>query len=146
MEEVELPQLSQPAAELPVCGKLYIDLEFASPTAFMFFGEDVLYPSPARLLFSAARTYAELCGGDLRADVLGLLKVVELTRYSVRTYWVDIGEGRRVPCFMGRARLTACGRRDVVTVVGLMRVAELCGVGISRALGFGRVRVRVSAE
>ena len=145
VEEVKLPPLDYLEFETDVSAKLYVDVRFLSPTAFMFYGDDILYPSPARVLFSSAKVYSDLARIDLRDEVPELLKVLELKWFSARTYWVDIGEGRKVPCFMGKARFVVCGKRDVVKVVNLLKSAEVYGLGISRTLGFGRVKVALSS-
>lgn len=124
--------------------KVFIEVEFKSPTSFMFFGEDVLYPSPIRLLFNIAKAFSEVTGIDLRDRVVDWLKIIELKNFKINTYWVDIGEGRKVPCFIGKATYVVCGKRDTLMILQLFKFAEILGVGISRALGFGRIKVNFS--
>ncbi len=144
VEEVQLPALSEdllPDERSWI--KMIIALKFKSPTAFMLHGTDVLYPSPVRALYSIARIYGELSGADLK-DLRGEIpKVVDIYgEPRVRRYRVDIGEGRRVPAFMGSVSYVISGRPNVVfKILQLLKAAEHLGIGISRALGFGRVEI-----
>ena len=117
-------------------------VKFLSPTAFMFYGRDVLYPSPARLVLSALKSYGELAGVDTKEASEGVAKTAEVV-YSPRCerVYVDIGEGRRVPAFLGEAHVALHGSRDIPLLVAALKSAELLGVGISRAVGFGRISV-----
>lgn len=139
--ELELERLSfeQLAVELGGShGFALVKARFA-PTAFMFHGKDVLYPSPQRLAYSLAKTYRELFGADLKRLADRAPTAVELVGYSVRRAWVDIGETRRVPAFMGAAAFAIYGNVD--DWLALMKLGEAVGVGISRAIGFGKYKV-----
>ncbi|QOJ78814.1 CRISPR system precrRNA processing endoribonuclease RAMP protein Cas6 [Infirmifilum lucidum] len=119
------------------------EVEFLSPAILMFYGRDVLYPSPARVVLSALRTYSRITGVDTRAASDTVAKTVEAVgapRY--RPVLVDIGEGRVVPAFVGTAVYAIHGSRDAPLIAAALSLAETTGVGQSRALGFGRVRVR----
>jgi CRISPR/Cas system endoribonuclease Cas6 (RAMP superfamily) len=113
----------------------------------MFYGRDVLYPSPVRLMISALRNYSAAAGVDARRAVEGLAKTVEAvgTLRSKRVL-VDIGEGRLVPAFTGEVTLALHASEDMPTLLAALKAAELLGVGISRTLGFGRVRVEKLEE
>lgn len=109
------------------------------PTAFMFHGIDVLYPSPQRLAYSLTKTYKELFGGDLKHLADRASTALELTGMRVRQVRVNIGEARAVPAFLGRARLTVYG--NVKMWLSLLKIGEKIGVGISRSIGFGKYRI-----
>jgi len=117
-------------------------VRFLTPTAFMFYGRDVLYPSPVRLMISALKNYTAATGVDTKRVVAGLAKTVEAVgALRFKRFLVDIGEGRLVPAFVGEATLAIHASEDMPLLLAALRAAELLGVGISRSLGFGRVRV-----
>ncbi|CCC81821.1 RAMP superfamily protein [Thermoproteus tenax Kra 1] len=119
-------------------GMAVADLVFY-PTAFMFHGRDVLYPSPQRLAYSLAKTYHTLYGVDLKGLADRASTALELVGMRIRTGWLNIGEARRVPVFYGRARLAIYG--DVGVWLSLLKLGELTGVGISRAIGLGKYKL-----
>ncbi|ACB39306.1 CRISPR system precrRNA processing endoribonuclease RAMP protein Cas6 [Pyrobaculum neutrophilum] len=119
-------------------GMAAVDVAFY-PTAFMFHGRDVLYPSPQRLAYSLAKTYRQLYGVDLKELADRAPTALELVGMRVRTGWLNIGEARKVPVFHGRARLAIYG--DVGKWLSLLKLGELTGVGISRAIGLGKYRI-----
>lgn len=158
---LEDPVLVEPACRLELAGVSFAQLglprpagsgeeiivrrvRFLTPTAFMFYGIDVLYPSPIRLMLSALRNYGRLTGVDTRAAAEGVVKTVEAV-YSprFRRVYVDLGEGRVVPAFMGEVTLALRGSRDLPLLLAALESAEVLGVGISRAVGFGRIKVEV---
>lgn len=136
MEGLSFEELPQTLGES--AGFAVVYLKFA-PTAFMFHGRDVLYPSPQRMAYSLTKTYRELFGADLKTLADRSSTALELVGLSVRQVWVDIGEARRVPAFMGKAALAIYG--DVDKWLGLLKLGEAMGVGISRAIGFGKYKI-----
>ncbi|NPA23983.1 MAG: CRISPR system precrRNA processing endoribonuclease RAMP protein Cas6 [Crenarchaeota archaeon] len=140
-EELEVPNICSEASG-DWC-TIRILVSFRTPTCFMLHGNDILYPSPMRLVYNIAKFYTYLTGMDLKhvcdqvskiMDISNILKIVKLL--------VDIGEGRRVPAFMGRVVYVVSGRSNIVhLLLMLFKFAEIVGVGISRALGFGRLRI-----
>lgn len=139
--EVEIQRLTfeQLAVELGGGhGFALVKAAFA-PTAFMFHGRDVLYPSPQRVAYSLAKTYKQLFGRDVKPLADRAPTAVELVGYAVRRAWVNIGESRRVPAFMGKATFAIYG--NVEDWLALMRLGEAVGVGISRAIGFGKYKI-----
>jgi CRISPR-associated endoribonuclease Cas6 len=117
-------------------------VRFITPTSFMFYGRDVLYPSPVRFMLSALKNYSTATGVDAKRVVDGLAKTVEAVGAPrTKRFLVDIGEGRLVPAFTGEATLALHASRDMPLLLAALKAAELLGVGISRTLGFGRVRV-----
>ena len=119
-------------------GKATVDVEFY-PTAFMFRGLDVRWPSPARLAYSLAKSYGEAHGLDLRQAAEAAAKSLEVLGGTIRPVRVDIGKGRLVPAFMGRARIAIYGNVGLWTT--LLEWGQHVGVGVSRAIGLGRYRV-----
>ncbi|MGC9171032.1 MAG: CRISPR system precrRNA processing endoribonuclease RAMP protein Cas6 [Thermoproteus sp.] len=113
-------------------------LEF-SPTAFMFHGRDVLYPSPQRMAYSLAKTYKELYGRDLKQLADRAPTALEVVYMAVRPVKVNIGESRAVPAFVGRAEMAIYG--NVEAWLTLLKLGEAVGVGISRAIGLGKYRI-----
>ncbi|MBP1448777.1 MAG: CRISPR system precrRNA processing endoribonuclease RAMP protein Cas6, partial [Thermoproteus sp.] len=111
------------------------------PTAFMFHGIDVLRPSAVRLAYSLAKAYRALFGRDLKQYADRAATALEFTTDAVRRTKVDIGGGRRVPAFYGPATLAVYG--NVGLWLSLLRLGEHVGVGVSRAIGFGRYKLVV---
>ncbi|MEM1521725.1 MAG: CRISPR system precrRNA processing endoribonuclease RAMP protein Cas6 [Thermofilaceae archaeon] len=136
-EQVEAPKPSPPLSR--VVAK---SLEFAAPTCYQFYGYNVLYPSPVRTLVSALKKYASVSGVDTRPVVERVHKAVELAGTPrVERVYVDIGEGRIVPAFMGRATIALRGDEDLPVLLAALKLAERLGVGVSTSIGFGRIRV-----
>lgn len=119
-------------------GMAVVELVFY-PTTFMFHGRDVLYPSPQRLAYSLAKTYYQLYGVSLKELADRAPTALELVGMRIKTGWLNIGEARKVPVFYGRARLAIYG--DVGMWLSLLKLGELTGVGISRAIGLGKYRL-----
>lgn len=109
------------------------------PTAFMFHGRDVLYPSPQRLAYSLAKAYKELFGADLKALADRASTALEVVGMWTKPVRVNIGDLRLVPAFLGKAELAVYG--NVEAWLSLLRLGEAVGVGISRAIGFGKYKI-----
>jgi CRISPR/Cas system endoribonuclease Cas6 (RAMP superfamily) len=93
-------------------------------------------------MLSALKNYSTATGVDAKHVVDGLAKTVEAVGAPrTKRFLVDIGEGRLVPAFTGEATLALYASRDMPLLLAALKAAELLGVGISRTLGFGRVRV-----
>ena len=122
-------------------------VRFLTPTSFMFYGRDVLYPSPVRFMLSALKSYSTATGVNTKRAVDGLVKTVEVIGAPrFKRFLVDIGEGRLVPAFTGEVTLALHASVDMPLLFAALKAAELLGVGISRSLGFGRVRVEKLEE
>jgi len=117
-------------------------VRFLSPTILMFYGSDVLYPSPTRVALSALKTYSRVTGADTRLASDTIAKTIEAVGAPrARPLRVDIGEGRVIPAFLGDALYAVHGSRDAPLILAALKLAEITGVGQSRSLGFGRVKV-----
>ncbi|MCU7786835.1 CRISPR system precrRNA processing endoribonuclease RAMP protein Cas6 [Pyrobaculum sp. 3827-6] len=113
MHEAPQPSLTALEPALPDGhGFATVKLVFA-PTAFMFHGRDVLYPSPQRIAYSLTKTYIDLFG---------------------------VGEARAVPAYIGKAELAIYG--NVETWLALLKLGQATGVGISRAIGLGKYKIK----
>lgn len=113
-----------------------------SPTIFMFEGGRVLYPSPRRLLLSAARNLSEALGVDVGEEAGRAACGVELVEWRGGVSRFYIGSGRWVKAFHGDAvyRISrSLGEREVELISLLLVSASVFGVGKSRGIGFGRV-------
>jgi len=144
---LSLASLSFEQRELPAPqqgGRLELfRVRFLTPTSFMFYGRDVLYPSPTRLMLSALKNYSAATGVDTRRAADGVAKTVEAVGTPrARRVLVDIGEGRLVPAFTGEATIAVHASRDMPVLLAALKAAEILGVGISRTLGFGRIQVQ----
>ena len=106
------------------------------PTIHVFRGRRVLYPSPARLLGSAARSLGERLGRDLSGLARELLDHFELSGHRTRTVRLGIGRGRTVKAFHGDALFIASLER-LDDILALLDSARIYGVGKSRGIGFG---------
>ena len=142
IDEVELPEIS-----ISMSGEswhsIHVDIEFLSPTAFMLHGNDILTPSPVRLVYNIAKIYYELTGINLKNVCNEIPKVMDLHRIKkLNYYFVDIGESRKVPTFMGKVTYVIAGKTGIVyTILQLLKIGTILGVGISRTLGFGRIKI-----
>jgi len=143
---LSLTSLSAAQLELPEPtpgGRLEVfKVRFLTPTSFMFYGRDVLYPSPTRLALSALKNYSAATGADTRRAAEGVAKTVEAigTPRAARVL-VDVGEGRLVPAFTGEATIAIHASHDMPLLIAALKAAEILGVGISRTLGFGRIQL-----
>jgi hypothetical protein len=111
------------------------------PTMYTFRSWRILYPSPTRLVYSAARTAYEALGLDLRRTARVLSRRVELLASRTRIVEVGIGRGRRVRAFQGRASYAVYTARAAEALLKLLGVAEALGVGRGRGIGFGYFRI-----
>lgn len=109
------------------------------PTAFMFHGRDVLYPSPQRMAYSLAKAYKELFGVDIKPIADRAPTALEIVGMRTKAVRVNIGDSRLVPAFLGRAQLAVFGNVDAW--LSLLKLGESVGVGISRAIGFGKYKI-----
>ncbi|MEM0093320.1 MAG: CRISPR system precrRNA processing endoribonuclease RAMP protein Cas6 [Thermofilum sp.] len=136
-EQVEIPKPSPPPSRVVV-----ERLVFTAPTCVQFYGYDVLYPSPVRIMLSALKKYAALSGVDTKTAAERVHKSVEIAGTPrVKRVYVDIGEGRIVPAFMGEATLVMRGSEDLPLLLAALKLAERLGVGVSTSIGFGRFKV-----
>ncbi|NPA70244.1 MAG: CRISPR-associated endoribonuclease Cas6 [Crenarchaeota archaeon] len=145
VEEVELPRLLiNNLEDLKGRVSAHVQVEFLSPTCFMLQGNDVLYPSPARLIYSIAKRFYEITKINLKEVCDQAYKVFDIHKIrELKIIYVDIGEGRKVPAFMGKVIYAVAGRPNIVTLMlQLLKVGEILGVGVSRSLGFGRINVQ----
>jgi len=143
IEEITLPELTNLNKLGSNWHSIQVDVEFLSPTAFMLHGNDILTPSPVRLMYSIAKIYYELTGINLKNLCDEIPKVMDLYRIKkLRYYFVDIGEGRKVPTFMGKVTYVVAGKTEIVYIIlQLLKIASILGIGISRTLGFGRIKI-----
>ena len=121
-------------------GRAVVEVHF-NPTIFSFAGWRVLHPTPTRLVLSSARSVGEALSLDLRRDAREALPHVELlwARTVVEEY--SIGGGRLVKAFRGRAVYGVSDPEALSVLVALLAAAERLGVGKSRGIGFGRLRL-----
>lgn len=120
---------------------------FFGPTILVYRGWRVLHPSPQRVIFNLAKLSTEYFGTDprisrKRARVLS--RHVELIGYpGTRVVEVNIGRGRRVKAFMGRALYGVYRVDSLRDFVELLEIGRIAGVGKSRGVGFGYMDYRV---
>ncbi len=130
-------------------GDIYRVSLYFGPTIFVFSGHRVLYPSPIRFITSAARIASEYLNINPRASrraVRVIVRRVELIRDETKVVDLDIGHGRRIKAFHGRAIYVVKKYEHLLDFLRLVRVAEAFGVGKSRGIGFGFVKlIRVEA-
>ncbi len=145
VEEIELPRpIYDNLNDIKSRISAHICVEFLSPTCFMLQGNDVLYPSPSRLMYSIAKRFYEITKINLKDICDQAYKIFDIHRIrDLRVIYVDIGEGRKVPAFMGKVIYAVAGKPSIVSLMlQLLKVGEILGVGVSRSLGFGRISVR----
>ena len=139
VEQVRIGRVSAPGH--PAGDSVLVEAVYG-PTIHVFRGRRVLYPSPARLLFSAARSLGEWLGRDLQGLARGLLERFELSGHRTRTVRLNIGRGRVVKAFHGEALFIASA--DALgDILVLLEAARIYGVGKSRSIGFGRFEYKL---
>lgn len=129
-----------------------LQVEFLTPTRFMMRGWCINYPSPIRFFRSAAKSYYVVTGIDVRSTINHLiLSNIELLGScdKIKQCYVDIGhegnERRVIKAFYGESEYILHIREDMLTFIEqLLRAAEVLGIGVNKALGFGRVRINIS--
>ncbi len=113
------------------------------PTAFVYRGRLILYPSPLRLIRGGLRALTELglMSGEEAGEAFARLAAgVELLRSSTRVGRVDLGHGRRQLVFQGTALYGI--DPDAVDLFALvLGAARVRGLGKSRGVGLGYIRV-----
>jgi len=133
-----------PAVRIPEGGERFIVKVLHGPTIFVFRGWRILYPSPARLIHSAARAYTEIFrapASDMKRKARVLSRYTELVDSRCRVVELDIGGGRRAKAFTGRAVYGVYGARRAAELLAILAAGEKAGVGKSRGIGFGYMRV-----
>lgn len=125
-----------------------IQIEYLTPTNFAFHGQSVLFPSHIRLLYSISKDISEFIKQNFKEEIEKIiLNAIELNEVKIKRVFVDIGEGRKVPCFIGSATYFVCTKQGYIkALTNLFAWAEVLGVGKSRTLGFGRVKINTSVS
>jgi Uncharacterized conserved protein (DUF2276). len=127
--------------------RLLLEIEVRyNPTIFRFYGYDVLYPSPLRFLHSTLRQYYIVTGINAVQCFKNSAFTMELLQSVVKVSQLSIGRGRRgneryVKAFHGYAKYLATLRPSISEffVDGLLRLAQIMGVGKNKSLGFGDI-------
>ncbi len=119
------------------------------PTFYRFHGAIIAYPSPRRLVASAARKIVEALGGPeaagaaaelLRKAALQLAERVELYKDTTRKQKVRISHGKDQPVFHGRAEYLVVASKPLISLMeDLLEASKLLGLGGSPGLGLGHV-------
>jgi len=125
-------------------GNKYVVRLFFGPTIMVFRGWRVLYPSPQRLVFSLARNYScvfPLYSRELRRKARVLSRYIELIDNRCRVVSINIGRNRFVKAFFGVAVYGVYGVDKLKEFLMLLDIGGRLGVGKSRGIGFGYVRV-----
>jgi len=141
--EFEVVGEPQPV-RIPGGGERFIVKVLHGPTIFVFRGWRILYPSPARLIHSAARAYTEVFqapASNMKRKARVLSRYTELVDSRLRVVELEIGGGRRVKAFTGRAVYGVYGSRRAAELLAILVAGEKTGVGKSRGIGFGYMRV-----
>lgn len=160
INEAWLPDTSSLADDYIFSHLIKLKVRFQTPTCFMYRGNDICYPSPVRFILSALKTLSELTGIDTQQIVAKLHALIELMAPRIRItrneskvkvlsdyrrILVDIGEGRLQPAFTGTSiyllNPRPLTREQLKTVLTAIKLAEITGVGISRTIGFGKIRI-----
>ncbi len=118
-------------------------IRFLTPTNFIFHGHEIPFPSPFRLLYNISKDYYEFTKKNYKEKIEKLmLNGLEIEDSTIKKVFVDIGEGRKVPCFIGSANYIACTKEGYLKAfITLFEWAEFLGVGKSKSLGFGRIKL-----
>lgn len=145
LESISLEALRLPKDPLGVSGERFqVTIDF-NPTILMFRSWPILYPSPARIIYSTAKTASQIAGVDLRKVAYKLVRRVELledrTRVERYTIGRKNGKERIVKAFRGKAVLAVYGRETMELLAALLSVAEKVNIGKSRGIGFGQIKI-----
>ena len=161
ISEAWLPDLSSLADDYIFSHLIKLKVQFQTPTCFMYRGNDICYPSPIRFILSALKTLSELTKTntqqilpklhtliELMAPRIRILKKEDKIRVQTdyRRILVDIGEGRLQAAFTGTSiyllNPRPLTRSQLKTVLTALKLAETTGVGISKTIGFGKIKIK----
>ena len=122
----------------------YLNIRFATPTAFKSDGEYVFYPTVRHIFnsliqkFDAMNEQLEIYTPELLNDIEGNLKI---SRYNLRSTYFSL-EGVKIPAFVGEITVKVRGPQPLVNIVHLLaQFGEYAGVGIKTAMGMGRIEI-----
>jgi CRISPR-associated endoribonuclease Cas6 len=120
-------------------------IRYLTPTNFIFHAWEIAFPSPIRLLYNISKNYMLYSKENHKESIEKImLNGLEIMDVSIKKVYVDIGEGRKVPCFIGSAKYIACEKEGYIkALINLFEWAEILGVGKSKSLGFGRIKLEV---
>ncbi len=147
LENVNFEELRLPKDPQGISGdKVLVSIEFL-PTIFLYRGWRVLYPSPQRLIYSAASAAAKLTNIDLRKTATKLAKKTELVgtpKIKIEEYSIGKKEGKEriVKTFRGTATYGVYEAKNAEILIALIKLAEKINVGKSRGIGFGQIKLR----
>ncbi|MEM0340424.1 MAG: CRISPR system precrRNA processing endoribonuclease RAMP protein Cas6 [Acidilobaceae archaeon] len=147
LESLSVEETRLPKDPLGLDGDRFsVTIEYA-PTIFMFRSWRVLYPSPQRLIYSAALIASRLTGVDLRKTAHKLFRYVELIgspKTIVEKYSIGKKEGeeRTLKAFRGIATYGVYGAKNAEIFVALVKLAEKTNIGKSKGIGFGQIKLK----
>lgn len=143
VREVRLEDIYSDKLQGSERSRYVVTVEFG-PTMFVFRSWRVLYPSPIRLIFSSMRTLAELSLMDRRHAMKrakALIKHLEILDEDIKRIEINIGRGRKVKAFLGKVEYGVYGLKALQDIVALMKLGSYVGVGKSRGIGFGFIKL-----
>lgn len=147
LESLNVEELRLPRDPQGITGdRVIVTVEYA-PTIFTFRSWRVLYPSPQRLIYSAASTASKLTGVDLRKAASRLAKRIELVdtpKIEVEDYTIGKKDEKEriVKTFKGTATYGVYGAKNAEILIALIKLAEKTNIGKSRGIGFGQVKLK----
>ncbi|MEM0366129.1 MAG: CRISPR system precrRNA processing endoribonuclease RAMP protein Cas6 [Acidilobaceae archaeon] len=147
LESLNFEEVRLPKDPLGLDGDRFnVTIEYA-PTIFTFRSWRVLYPSPQRLIYSAALTASRLTNVDLRKTARKLLKHIELVgppRTIVEEYSIGKKDSKEriLKAFRGTATYGVYGVKNAEIFIALIKLAEKTNIGKSRGVGFGQIKLK----
>lgn len=127
----------------------YLNIRFATPTAFKSDGEYVFYPTIRHIFnsliqkFDVVNEQVEIYTPELLNDIETNLKI---SRYNLRSTYFSL-EGVKIPAFVGEITIKVRGPQPLVNIVHLLvRFGEYAGVGIKTAMGMGHIEITERGE
>jgi|ECHnycMinimDraft_1075156.scaffolds.fasta_scaffold00538_7 CRISPR-associated endoribonuclease Cas6 len=141
--EKELPKIEFGSSDN--WAEFKIKIHYLTPTNFAFHGKNLTFPSPIRLIYGISKDLLRFEKQEFKEQIEKLiLSAIDVDEVNIRKIYVDIGEGRKVPCFIGTASYYLSTKEGYIkALTNLLTWAETLGVGKSRSLGFGRIKIAI---
>lgn len=122
----------------------YIQIHFASPTAFKQNGKYVFYPNLRCVFQSLMKKYDSACDEENMFDeeTLELLSdEAQVVRYDLKSVSFSL-EGIKIPSFIGKVTIKINGTYTLANFAKMLfEFGEYSGIGIKTALGMGYVKI-----
>lgn len=122
----------------------YINIRFATSTAFKSEGKYVFWPQLDKIYRSLMNRYDAFAEKEVLYDeevLQQLIQYSEIIRYDIRSTLFHL-EGVKIPSFVGKIVVKVKGPQPLVNLANVLwHYAEYAGVGIKTAIGMGTTQI-----